>query len=130
MELLQEQVEKLVAKLITDTKSGKIVWSRREPRWSPLGLDERIGAWYEIEYYGRNIAVYELDYTVFDPERETTHWDSRIVLVILNSMGFLDYQFSPTSGLFELFRYIQYVDSDVEGFLNSVLGEGNKKKDE
>ncbi|WP_296000544.1 hypothetical protein [Rugamonas sp.] len=117
-----EKLEQAIFQILRMTHLGEIKWVRRSaPRNLGIGTDSVFSSYFETEYMGQRLALYQQRFRFFSIEIEAERWSERVILALLTDDGELQFEFPQSSQVHDLFETVQYKTSNVDGFLQNLL---------
>lgn len=128
---IENKITRVISKLNRLTQEGTLKWGKMDPpRNIASGSENIIASFYGTNYEGRNIGIYEERYRAYDSSSDEPYWTNQVTLAFFSNAWEEEWQFPKVHGLYELLESIQYQSSNVEGFIDSILDEGDQKSDE
>ncbi len=133
----KDRLIEAVAKMIRLTQSKGLLWkAEKQPEVAKEQPDDQISSVFSIDYEGKKLRLYERTFKAYrgpfdlpgimrgTPE---VYWDSIVVLEFLGQQDEPLWRFPTIGPLKDLLSAVQYQVADVAGFLDAVLGNGDKK---
>lgn len=118
------KVTQLIVQLNRETAAGKIQWKATQPPASLVqGTEDVVHYFFEGEYKGKLIGIYERRYKSFFDEHDF-YWNNEIVLAILNNrhQRKIIWEFSErTPALIDLYSTIREQCSGINELLDDLL---------
>lgn len=115
--MMDSTTEKMVARLMEETSTGRLEWSVLDaPSSVTRGNDDVFPLYFESSYKGRNVCIYEARTRGFIEDRE--YWSEFLVIGIVDNDGRVVWDYEGNDPLLhELFGDVRRSVSDVNEFL-------------
>ena len=134
----REKVIDAIVKLIRETQEGRITWGIKEPPASlKLDANTAVEIVYETAYKDRRLRLYKESYLVDPGSLERSfkritddmlgtrypHWESEVILEIIDEKGKTLWTFPNVSGLDDLLDSVEYQAAGVRDFLDEIVSD-------
>lgn len=119
-----DRIEEAVLKIFRLTHMDRINWHRASPpRNLSGGTDSYFASYFEAEYDGQKLALFQERYQHFIEQIEDVRWTERVGLVLLSPDGQVLFEFPSNREVYDLLEAVRYKTSNIDGFLNNLLGK-------
>jgi|SRR5579863_3583156 len=117
----EERLRKVIELLIRDTTEGRVKWKAAFPPNSRTqGTDDIIQDYFEAEYKGQTVAVFERRYRAYNDETDSTYWASDYSFAFV-AYGNVTWETEDSPLLASLFKAAKESAADVDGILDALL---------
>lgn len=117
-----DKYTKLVAKFNRLTKEKKINWKKTKPPFAlKAGVDDVWIDFYSAWYADTHIGIGETRFQNYSDDYDKFYWSQKIVWVLLDDNGELEYEFGHAEGLMNLLETIRRTLSDVDSKIDHLI---------
>ena len=120
----RDQINMLIAQLDRMTMEGRLKWSAVDvPPRMLHGTDDIVPVFFETEYMGKPIAVFEKRYRGYDGERDMPYWTSSLHFAVLDDERNVLFETVHSPAVNSLRNTISEQVSGVDDLLDNLLQE-------
>ncbi|MBF4425960.1 hypothetical protein [Vibrio anguillarum] len=119
---VDEKAIKLITKLNRETSMGEVKWSvKTPPKALTTATESQVFVYFEAEYKGKTVAVFERKSKYFYDEHEF-YWSESQVFAVLDRQQRILLEFEKNSpALDDLMTTVREQVADLDGLLDDLL---------
>lgn len=129
----EDQLVKLVAKLLELTQESELVWrSVKKDNNQEPSMTKIIGGIFEAKYKGKILRIYKREYDNTEENHMLNIYMYQPSYSTVVELGFADkdgniiWKFPRISGIVDLYQAVAFKVADVETFINDLLIDDNQ----
>lgn len=115
----EENISKIITKLIKDTRSGILEWEEDYTNID-LGEERILGKPYVTELNHRMLRIYKYKYKHYT-DYDQYVWSESFRLEFIDGHGNSEWEFPNTGSVRDLYESVTYQISDVDDFFDEYL---------
>ena len=116
----EEQISKIVSKLINDTRSGILEWRESDVGFELDAGEKIVGKAYFTELNNRFLRIYKYKYKSY-LDIDKWSWGEGYKLEFTDINGNSEWKFPSANSIADLYDSVTYQISDVDNFLDDYL---------
>lgn len=118
----EDKIARLVDKLIQQTRAGVIEWEALTvPRTLTEATDHVIKEYFECDYAGQSLGVFQRAIHSYDGDRDDFYWVDEVRLGIVSGPTLLWENPDPLASLWRLLEVARESASDIDGIVDALL---------
>jgi hypothetical protein len=118
----ESKIQRLIIELTKATVEKQVEWDFDVPPSSLADGNYSISEYFQAEYKGQWIGLFERKGRAFDADREVYYWVASIILVFVGEGGRILFEYDrESSALNNLYRVVKESASDIDNILDTLL---------